>query len=113
MTTQVRREAAVEGVMQLIRSALEVTRVASGDDIVDEALQRLGLSRGRKAESTVQSPRTHLEAALKLVDDFTLTSETRDGNHDSVEAAVCLRRRIREALSYWSTLEALRQKQGR
>lgn len=114
MTTQVRREAAVEGVMQLIRSALEVTRVASGDDIVDEALQRLGLSRGRKAESTVQSPGTHLASAMGLVEDFVLPAETGpNGNNDSVEAAVCLRRRIRDAQTCWSTLEALRQKQGR
>lgn len=99
--------------VDVIRRHLDAVRAWGGEEAVDGVLEEVGYVRS-KPTSTVHSPGTHLASAMALVEDFVIPAETGpSGTNDTVEAAVCLRRRIRDAQTCWSTLEALRSKQGR
>lgn len=112
MTTQ---DMVIEQAAEVIGKQLNMVLLAFGLAAVEEVLRQADLvARQQGVQSTAQSPGTHLASAMALVEDFVLPAETGpSGTNDTVEAAVCLRRRIRDAQTCWSTLEALRAKQGR
>lgn len=106
---------AIEFAAGVIKDRLSHMRKHFGDEAVEEVLRQADLvARTQGVQSTAQSPGTHLASAMALVEDYVLPAEAGpSGTNDTVEAAVCLRRRIRDAQTCWSTLEALRSKQGR
>lgn len=113
MDAKERADVAVN-VKRALKSAVDIALAVGGYEYVDAVLEEVGLARKGASEDVVITPGTHLASAMALVEDYVLPAETGpSGTNDTVEAAVCLRRRIRDAQTCWSTLEALRSKQGR